>query len=392
MTNLSVAQIIQAVAAVGTFSSIMFYFLSSLGIGSYLRDRNRKLKFPALAAGEFPPVSILKPLKGVDPKIWDCFCSHCEQNYPHFQIVFGVSETSDPAIEIVRKLQVKYPALAIELILCERGLGTNTKVSNLAQMLPLAKHDLLVVNDSDIEVPPDYLRTLAAELRDSTIGLVTCLYYGVAASTFGSRLESLSISTDFAPGVLTARFLERTLRFGLGSTLAFRRNDLQAAGGFDALLDYLADDYELGRRIAATGKEVVLSSEVVATFLPPYNLREFLSHQLRWARTIRDVRRWGYAGTVFTFGVAWTLVNVITSRGAPWAWALLVVTLIARLSSAYAAAVLVLGDPTFLSNIWLLPVRDLLAPFIWVASFMGNTIRWRGDAFTLKKGKLTRGT
>jgi ceramide glucosyltransferase len=174
-----------------------------------------------------PPVSILKPLRGVDPEIWESFCSHCEQDYPEFQLIFGVSDPLDPAIEIVHKLQAKYPDRPIELLVCDRVLGTNIKVSNLAQMLPAARHEILLVNDSDIRVPRDYLRKVIASLADDSVGLVTCLYRGIPFPTLGSRLEALGISTDFVPGVLSARFLEKGLHFGLGSTLAFRRRDLE---------------------------------------------------------------------------------------------------------------------------------------------------------------------
>jgi ceramide glucosyltransferase len=257
-------------------------------------------------------------------------------------------------------------------------------------MLPSARYEMLLVNDSDIHVPPDYLRAVMTPFANNSVGLVTCLYRGVAGPTLGSRLEALSINSDFIPGVLTARFIERGLHFGLGSTLAFRRSELASIGGFESLVDYLADDYELGSRIAATGKKVELSAETVATFLAPYNLREFFSHQLRWSRTIRDARRWGYTGLVFTFGLPWALATLLASHGATWAWALLGMTLAARLALAYVAAVLVLDDSQFARDIWLLPLRDLIAPFIWAASFMGNRIHWRGDSFTLKNGRLTR--
>jgi ceramide glucosyltransferase len=391
MTALSpIAKIFETAGALGTLGSLFFYFLSAMGMASFLRDRQKLLEEPKLPDSQLPPVSILKPLKGVDPSIWDCFCSHCEQQYPQFQLIFGVSDPGDPAIDLVKKLQAKYPHLAIDLIVCEQVLGTNTKVSNLAQMLPLARYEMLLVNDSDIHVPPDYLRAVMTLLANTSVGLVTCLYRGVAGPTLGSRLEALSISTDFMPGILSARLIEKGLRFGLGSTLAFRRSDLASIGGFESLVDYLADDYELGSRIAATGKKVELSAVTVATFLTPYNLRDFFSHQLRWSRTIRDARRWGYTGLVFTFGLSWALLTLLASHGAAWAWALLGMTLAARLALVYVAAVLVLDDSQFVRDIWLLPLRDLIAPFIWIASFMGNRIQWRGDSFTLKNGRLTR--
>jgi ceramide glucosyltransferase len=384
--------LVEAVAALGTVCSLFFYFLSALGLASFLRDTRKKLKQTSLPASQLPPVSIFKPLKGVDPGIWESLCSHCEQDYPEFQLIFGVSDGADPAVEIVHKLQAKYLHLPIELIVCDRVLGTNIKVGNLAQMLPAARHELLLVNDSDIRVPTGYLRQVCAPLADASVGLVTCLYRGVAGPTVGSRLEALGISTDFVPGVLSARFLEKGLHFGLGSTLAFRRGDLEAIGGFESLLDYLADDYELGRRIASTGKKIELSAATVTTFLPAYTLRQFFQHQLRWSRTIRDARRWGYAGLLFTFGMPWAIATLLAARGAAWACALLVLTFAARWAVGLVAAVFVLHDRQIfrrdaLRNVFL---RDLIAPIIWAASFMGNRIHWRGDAFDLKDGRLTR--
>ncbi len=389
---LTTRALLEAAAAIGTAGSLFFYFLSALGLASFLSDRRKKLNEPPLPESNLPPVSILKPLKGVDPEIWESFCSHCEQDYPqfHIQLIFGVSEPSDPAIEVVRKLQAKYPNLPIELIVCDRVLGANIKVSNLVQMLPAARHELLLINDSDIRVPADYLRKAITPFRDASVGLVTCLYRAVAATTFGSRLEALGIGTDFVPGVLSARLLEKGLHFGLGSTLAFRRRDLEAIGGFEPLLDYLADDYELGRRIAATGNKVELSAATVTTFLPAYTLRQFFQHQLRWSRTIRDARRWGYAGLLFTFGLPWALATLLAARGAAWAWGLFALTVAARLAVGIVAAAVVLNDRQIFRNVALLPLRDLIAPLVWAAGFMGNRIHWRGEVFGLKDGRLSR--
>jgi ceramide glucosyltransferase len=203
----------------------------------------------------------------------------------------------------------------------------------------------------------------------------------------------LGIGTDFVPGVLSARFLEKGLHFGLGSTLAFRRRDLEAIGGFEALLDYLADDYELGRRIAATktgktGKKVEFSTVTVTTFLPAYTMRQFFRHQLRWSRTIRDARPWGYAGLLFTFGLPWALLTLLAAHGAAWAWILFALTFAMRLAVGLATTVGVLHDRQVFPNVLLLPLRDLIAPLIWAASFMGNRIHWRGDVFDLKDGRL----
>ena len=387
---LTFGAVIEAVAALLTICSLFFYSLCAAALASFLRDRRKQLAQPRLSDTHFPPVSILKPLKGVDPEMWESFCSHCEQQYPHYQLIFGVSDADDPAIALVRQLQARYPNLPMELMVCERALGTNIKVSNLVQMLSASRHEVLVVNDSDIRVPPDYLRRVIASLADPSIGLVTCLYRAVAGPTLGSHLEALSLSTDFAPGVLSARFLEKGLHFGLGSTLAFRRTDLQSIGGFEALLDYLADDYELGRRIASSGKKIELSPAVVQTFLPAYTLRQFFRHQLRWSRTIRGARRSGYLGLLFTFGLPWALATLLAAGGAAWAWSLLVLTLVARLGVALVTAVVVLDDRQALRNILLLPLRDLIAPFLWFAGLLGNRIHWRGDNFDLKDGRLKR--
>lgn len=375
--------LLEAVAAIGTVGSLFFYALSALGLISFLRLKRA-------APTQLPPVSILKPLKGVDPEIWESFRSHCEQDYPDFELIFGVSDPDDPAIELVRRLQSEYPNRQIKLMVCPKILGTNVKVSNLAQVLPAARHEILLVNDSDIRVPRDYLRRVVPPLADPSVGLVTCLYRGIASKTLGSRLEALGITTDFVPGVLSARVLEGGLRFALGSTMVFRKADLQAIGGFEVLLDYLADDYELGRRIAAQGKRVELSDVTVDTFLPSYSFRQFLDHQMRWWRTIRDARRGGYVGLLFTFGLPWAIATVLAARGTAWAWALFAVTVAARLAVGLGTAITVLKDRQPLKKIFLLPVRDLLAPVLWAAGLIGNRIHWRGEVFTLKDGRLAR--
>jgi ceramide glucosyltransferase len=381
---------LEAVAALGTIASLSFYLLSGFGLVSFLSESRKKAGQANLPDSQLPPVSILKPLKGVDPEIWDSFCSHCEQDYPEFQIIFGVSDSDDPAIEVVRRLQAKYPERRIELIECRRILGTNVKVSNLVQMLPAARHEILLVDDSDIRVSKDYLRRVLAPLRDHSVGLVTCLYRGIAGRSLGSRLEALGISMDFVPGVLSARIVEKGMHFALGSTMVFRRSDLDAIGGFEILLDYLADDYELGQRISARGKSVELSDVTVDTFLPAYTFRQFVDHQLRWARSVRDARRWGYLGVALTYGLPWSMATLLAARGAPWAWALGAITLAVRVVVGLAASLAVLHDRQALRNIFLLPLRDLIAPLVWAGSFAGHQIHWRGDVFYLKDGRLAR--
>ena len=336
-----------------------------------------------------PPVSILKPLKGTDPEMYASLRSHCVQNYPRYEILFGVTSADDPAVPLVERMIAEFPDRTIRLVLCDKTLGANRKVSSLAQLAAVAAHDFLLVNDSDIRVGPDYLGQIMAELQAPETGLVTCLYRGVPARTLGSRLESLGISTDFMAGVLAARQIEGGLRFGLGSTLAFRRQHLEAIGGFEAIVDYLADDYELGRKIADCNLKVKVSESVVETYLPAYNFSGFLSHQLRWARTIRASRPSGYAGLLFTFTLPWAACTLILARGASWAWGFLGAALIARAGMALVTARLVLDDREFVRRSWMLPLRDFLAVLIWMGGLAGHKIVWRGEVFALKDGKLT---
>lgn len=392
----SIVRIVQFVAILGCVSSSIYYLICLSSAAAFLRGRKADKTCPEPAEGSarptqtLPPISILKPLKGTDPDIYESFRSHCLQDYPEFEIIFGVSDPEDPAVASVEQLRREFPDVAIRLVVSPNKLGANVKVSNLEQMLATARYEHLIVNDSDICVEPDYLRRVIAPLADEHVGMVTCLYRGVAAPTFGSQLEALGISTDFCAGVLVARQLEGGLRFGLGSTLAFRRTDLECIGGFRSIVDFLADDYELGRRIAALGLKVVLSDVVVETHLPAYDLREFLAHQLRWARGVRDSRAAGYIGLVSTYGLMWALLGLIASHAAPWSGAVLGTTALLRFAVAVAVGSCVLKDKLLLRNLWLLPVRDLVAVAIWIASFAGHTVTWRGDRFVLKNGRLIR--
>jgi ceramide glucosyltransferase len=346
-----------------------------------------------------PGVSILKSLKGLDPGMLDAFRSHCHQNYlGQFELLFGVSSLDDPAVPAVRQLQSEFPNQAIRLIECPARLGTNGKVSNLAQLAPQARHEFLLVNDSDITVSPHYLERVMAYFAPPQIqthaqaakpvGLVTALYRGRAHGTLGSRLESLGIATDFMPSVLVARMIEGGLRYGLGSTLAVTREALHKIGGFESLVDHLADDYELGERIFKAGYRVALSGDVVETSVPAYAWRGFCDHQLRWLRTVRDARPGGYAGLLFTHGFTLAIVNVIASGLSPLSLWILALSFSLRLSLAMTVGAEVLGDHQVLPNLWLLPVRDLVATGMWIAGFAGNTIVWRGERFTVKRGRL----
>jgi len=381
-------RVVQFVALLGCLASSAYYLVCLWSAAAFLRERDELCG--ADTPVRLPPVSLLKPLKGTDPDIYESFRSHCLQDYPEYEIIFGVSDPDDPAVASVQQLQREFPDHAIRLVVSPNKLGANVKVSNLEQMLSAARYQHLLVNDSDIRVERDYLRRVIAPLADERVGMVTCLYRGVAASTLGSQLESLGISTDFCAGVLVARQLEGGLRFGLGSTLAFRRADLERIGGFKSIVDFLADDYELGRRVFGLGLQVVLSDVVVETHLEAYDLPGFFAHQVRWARGVRDSRAGGYIGLLSTYGLMWAPLAVIAARAAPWSWAVFGVTALPSLAVALVVGKSVLQDSHLLEHLWLLPIRDLVAVVVWIASFAGHTVTWRGDRFELKNGRLTR--
>src|SRR6185369_576698 len=241
-----IMSILRTAAALATLSGIAYYLLCLWSTRWFFLKRAS-----ARDDGFQPAVSILKPLCGADPNSYDSLRSHCVQEYREFEIIFGVSDPEDVVIPIVRRLMEEFPQHKMQLVICPKLLGSNYKVSNLIQMFPHATHDYVLVNDSDIHVAPQYLRDVMAEFQDDGVGMVTCVYRGVAGSSLGSKLEALGISSDFMAGVFSARQLEGGLHFALGSTLAFRRKALVAIGGFESVADYLGDDYELGKRVAA---------------------------------------------------------------------------------------------------------------------------------------------
>lgn len=386
----SLAFSVELVTTVLTLLGMGYLFAAILAANLFL------LEHPPAAGSFSPGVSILKSLKGLDPSMLDAFRTHCRQTYAgEYELLFGVASLDDPAAAAVSDLQREFPERNIRLIECPERLGTNGKVSTLAQLLPHARYDHLLINDSDIAVTPQYLARVMADFaapgrNQRPVGLVTTLYRGRAQDTLGSRLEALGIAVDFQPSVLLSRLLERGMRYALGATLAVRRDALDKIGGFAALADHLADDYELGARVYAAGYAVALSHEPVETSVPAYDWRGFVDHQLRWFRTVRDARPGGYVGLVVTHAFTWALLNMMASGISPLSLWLLALTFFLRLSVAMTVGVRILRDHQVLSLLWLLPLRDVVAMGLWIAGFAGDTIVWRGERFIVKRGKLTK--
>jgi ceramide glucosyltransferase len=329
----------------------------------------------------FHPVSILKPVHGRDPQFYEAIRSHALLDYPEFEILFGVNDPNDPARADIARLAAEFPERAIRMIPCGGNLP-NRKVAVLAELARHARYPILVVNDSDITVERDYLRAVTAPLQAPETGLVTCLYRADGEGR-PARWEALGIATDFAPSVLVARAVG-VAEFALGSTMAFRAADLERMGGFAAIGEYLADDYQLGRHIAELGYRIVLAPAVVATTLRGETWGESWRHQLRWARTIRVSRRGGYFGYVITNASIWAAV-----AAAGGAWRVAAALLAVRILAGVVTARRVLKDGNAARWWFLIPLRDLWGCAVWLGGLAGSSVEWRGEKLRLtREGRI----
>ena len=386
MHLISILHICSYVFAAIAVGGVAYLIISLAGIARWMRVRNARS-----ADAEFAPaVSILKPLCGTDRNMYEGFRSHCLQNYSKFEIIFGVNDENDEAVAEVERLRREFPNHDIKLVFCPRVLGTNRKVSNLEHMIGHARYDFVLINDSDIHVEPDYLRRVMSPFANEHVGLVTAMYRANAGRTLASQVESLTVATDFAGGVLSALLVEGGLNFAMGSTMAVRRAALEKIGKFSALLNKLADDYELGVLVAEAGYELQLANTVVETTLPDYGWRGMLAHQMRWSRTIRDKRKGGYLGVITTFGLPWAVLSALCAGGSLWSIALFALMLALRMVHAAVLCGSVLGDRHCLRRLWLVPLRDFVGLGVWFASWFGSTVSWRGEKFRLQNGTLTR--
>ncbi|HWB86216.1 MAG TPA: bacteriohopanetetrol glucosamine biosynthesis glycosyltransferase HpnI [Bryobacteraceae bacterium] len=326
-----------------------------------------------------PPISILKPLAGVDDGLEQNLRTFFEQHYPVFEILMAVRHPDDPAIKVAERLRVLYPAVPSRLIVTGEPPYPNAKVYSLDRMLAAARYDLVVMSDSDIHVTPDMLRTIAAEFQDPRLGVATCPYRAVPGRSFWSLLEALGLNTEFLGGVVVARMLEG-MKFALGPTIAARRETLDRMGGFDALKDYLSEDFVMGNRAAELGYGVILSSYVIEHHIGGQRFAPNVKHRLRWNRGTRRSRPWGYVGQIFTNPLP--LALLLWAVKPAW-WPVVVVTALFRAAAGWATAGHILRDPLTLRYCWLVPLQDVVNFLSWVAGFFGNTILWRGRRYYL---------
>jgi ceramide glucosyltransferase len=336
---------------------------------------------PTGRPGGLPHISILKPLAGVDEGLEENLRSFFEQKYENFEILFAVRCPSDPAIEVAERLRRGYPSIPSRLIVTGEPPYPNAKVYSLDRMLEAAEHDLVVMADSDVRVDPLLLATLAAEFADPAVGMITCPYRAAPGPSFWSTLEAIGLNTEFIGGVLVARMLDG-MRFALGPTIAARRETLAAIGGFDAVKDYLAEDFVMGNRAAELGYGVILSTYVIEHRIGAQGFASNCRHRLRWSRSTRRSRPLGYVGQLFTHPLP--LALLLWTTGAQW-WPVVAVSAVFRAAAGVAAGGIALRDPMVARLWWLVPVQDVASFLFWLAGFFGNTIVWRGRRYYLRR-------
>ena len=340
-----------------------------------------------LAEDFTPPLSILKPIYGLDRETYENYASFCRQDYPDFEILFCVSDDRDPAIPVIQKIIVDFPERSIRLLVGSEPLGASDKVNKLCRMVREARHEIVIVTDSDVRVEPGFLRAIAAAFRDPEAGGVTCLYRGLTDGSFAAGLEAMGNSTDFAAGVLV-NWLGGKIDFMLGAVMATTKKNLVEIGGFESLVDYFCDDFELGNRIAKKSHRIELSTFPVSIVYPRETLTEAFQHQVRWNLSIRYSRPAGHLGLIFTQGLPWTILAALAAPSVPIALAYVAAYVVLRSEMARTVGVWGMQDGALRSRLALLPVRDAFAFLVWLASFFPQRIRWRGKEFYVRNRRL----
>jgi ceramide glucosyltransferase len=387
--NFSVPMVIRSLLLLLALGPLVYYLLSLYDVVEYFRSVRR---LPPRNDAAAPPVSILKPVRGLDSEAYENFASYCRVNYPEYEIIFAVSDPGDAVVPVIEKLQGDFPGRQIRLVTSVERLGENNKVSNLYRLVKEARYELLVMSDSDVRVGSDYLRGVTAPFADPRVGAVTSFYRCAGGGTLAADIAMLGMCADSLPSALIARRLEDGLQFAFGWTMATTKKRLAEIGGWEAMADYHSDDFELGNRIASKGHRVELMREAVCVVFPEETFQELYRDELRWAIGLRNVRPAAYAGMIFTHGLPWALLAAIVAAAAGWrgiAAAYLAAYLILRIGMAWAAGVWGLRDRTIGGKLWLLPLRDAISAVVWVMGFFSDRIRWRGSEFRVKNGLLT---
>lgn len=383
--------ILLGIALFGTLTSTVF-----LGLALVAAERHKKkmAEQRARASKPTPPVSVIKPVHGMEPMLHESLESFFTQDYPDYELLFCARTRDDAALKIVDELVAKYPHRRVKILTCGEPQWTNAKLWSVQKMTEAASHDILVISDSDVRVTPDYVREVCHPLHDQKIGVVTCLYRGLPTGGLWSKLEALGMSVEMTSGVLIANMLEPEMKFALGPTMATRKDVLEKIGGWARMADYCSDDYLLGNWAADAGYTNVISEHSIDHIILNRNFASSLTHQVRWMKSTRCSRPKGHFGTVLTFAMPFGILGVIAGiiAGRPWlgaaifGWAIF-----NRVMQSLAIGWHIVWDKRAISNCWLYPLRDLMGFFFWCASYGSNVIEWRGEKYRLEEeGKLVR--
>src|SRR3984957_12196270 len=362
-----------------------YYIAAIVAAGRFFRRRNA---VAAPGSPDFtPPVSILKPVYGLDREAYENFASFCRQDYPEFEVLFCISDEGDPARAAIEQVIRDFPERAIRLLVGSEPLGASDKVNKLCRMAREARHEIVIVTDSDVRGEPGFLRAIAGAFRDPEVGGVTCLYRGLTDGSFAASLEAMGNSTDFAAGVLV-NWLGGKIDFMLGAIMATTKKNLAEIGGFESLVDYFCDDFELGNRISKKGRRIELSTFPVSIVYPRETLSEAFWHQVRWNLSIRYSRPAGHLGLIFTQGLPWTILAVLIAPSATIALAYVAAYVVLRSEMARNVGAWGMQDRALRAKLVLLPVRDAFAFVVWLASFFPQRIRWRDKEFYVRDRRL----
>ncbi len=382
-----IAYVILGVAVVGTISSTVFLVLALIGAGKFRRDAERQAA-EAASLTSLPPVSLLKPVHGLEARLKENIESFFRQEYPDYEILFAADDEDDAALGVIREICARYPKIRSRVLVTGRPPWPNPPSYSFARMAEVAEHEILVTSDSDVEVAPNYLREVVPPLLDPKTGMLTCLYRGKNAGGFWSALDAIGMSVEMTAGVMTANLLEG-MKFGLGPTIVARKDSVEKIGGYRVLGDYFSNDFVIGNLIEKAGYRVVLSRHVIDHVVPPMTLRRMWERQVRWAKGTRYSRPKGHFGTGLVFAMPYGILGLAAAGALGWweigAW-FLSVAILNRLIEALAIGWGVVRDPVARRAPWLYPIRDLLGFCVWTASYLSKKAVWRDSRYELVDG------
>jgi ceramide glucosyltransferase len=359
------------------------YYITAIlaAVRFFRRERAKQL------AAFTPPVSLLKPVRGVDFGSYENFASFCEQDYPEYEILFCVNEMSDAAVPVVEKVMKDFPGRRIRIFSSAPQIGSNRKVNNLALLTREAKYEILLQTDGDVRVGPNYIRELVAPFADSEVGVASCFYRAIAQKNFWAEFEAVGTASDYFAGVLVAEWKEG-ITFALGASVATTKSWLAKVGGYESIANLLADDYELGNRVHRADGKVLLCREPVWTMYPAQGAKGFWDHQVRWAKTTRLCRPGSFIGLLFTHGLPWALLAAAVAPSAWIAGSYLLAYLLLRFAMAWVVGIWGVNDDVLRRRFWLIPLRDLFSFAVWLAAFGSKRVTWGGLEYVTKDGKM----